>query len=320
MSDFLFTFIIPHYGIPDLLCRCVCSIPQKEDIQIIIVDDRSPAYETYREQYPDLFRPGIQWIRAPRHAGAGYARNLGLDRADGKWVLFADADDFYSDGLNEFLEENKDAPEDIIYFRNECRLSDQPDQPSSRSDWMGRLFDHYRETRDSDYLEFNHWAPWGKMIRRSFLTENQIRFEEIPYSNDVVFSALCASKAHSVRIVDTVLYLVTEREGSLTSQSRRKPGEMAIRANAALEAQKIANGQGFHRLLFPLPHYLYKMYYHDRPLFHAFFRRIPEVYPSYWEPMKMMVGFEKGILRKGLLLVFLLSTYLRTKACATRKP
>lgn len=316
----VFSVIIPHHSIPELLQRCLSSIPVRDDIQVIVVDDNSPGREDYPKVFPGLFHAGVQWVPAPRNGGAGYARNLGLDRAEGKWVLFADADDFFTDGLNEFLEENQDAPEDIIYFRNECRLSDHPDQPSSRSDWMERLFDHYRETRDSDYLEFNHWAPWGKMIRRSFLTENQIRFEEIPYSNDVVFSALCASKAHSVRIVDTVLYLVTEREGSLTSKGRRKPGEMAIRANAALEAQKIANGQGFHRLLFPLPHYLYKMYYYDRPLFHTFFRRIPEVYPSFWEPMKKMVGLEKGILRKSLLLVYLLSTYLGTRACATRKP
>lgn len=310
MSSLRFSFIIPHYGIPNLLHRCVSSIPQREDVKILIIDDNSPDFETYQERFPDLFRPGIQWIRTPRQGGAGYARNLGLDQAEGEWILFADADDFFTDGLAVFLDEYKDAKEDIIYFRNRCCLSDNPSQPSSRSDWMERLFDNYKETRDSDFIQFNHWAPWGKMIRRSLLTDNQIRFEEIPYSNDVVFSTLCASKAQSVRVVDTVLYLLTEREGSLTSQNRRKPGEMAIRANAALQAQKIANERGFHRLLFPLPHYLYKMYYYDRTLFRQFFHRIPEVYPSYWVPVKEMVKNERSIVRKGLLYAYSLFTYL----------
>ena len=34
-----FSIIIPHYNIPDLLMRCLESIPVSEDIQVIVVDD-----------------------------------------------------------------------------------------------------------------------------------------------------------------------------------------------------------------------------------------------------------------------------------------
>jgi len=37
----LFTIIIPHKEIPDLLIRCLKSIPVSEDIQVIVVDDNS---------------------------------------------------------------------------------------------------------------------------------------------------------------------------------------------------------------------------------------------------------------------------------------
>jgi len=37
----LFTIIIPHKDIPDLLIRCLKSIPVSEDIQVIVVDDNS---------------------------------------------------------------------------------------------------------------------------------------------------------------------------------------------------------------------------------------------------------------------------------------
>lgn len=37
----LFTIIIPHKDIPDLLMRCLKSIPVSEDIQVIVVDDNS---------------------------------------------------------------------------------------------------------------------------------------------------------------------------------------------------------------------------------------------------------------------------------------
>ena len=35
----LFSIIIPHYNIPDLLMRCPKSMPVSEDILVIVVDD-----------------------------------------------------------------------------------------------------------------------------------------------------------------------------------------------------------------------------------------------------------------------------------------
>ena len=90
-----FSIIIAHYDIPDLLMRCLKSIPVSEDIQVIVVDDNSPDADTYLERYPELSRPYLEFIRAQKNGGAGYARNIGLDHAKGKWLLFADADDFF---------------------------------------------------------------------------------------------------------------------------------------------------------------------------------------------------------------------------------
>lgn len=42
-----FSIIIPHYDIPDLLMRCLKSIPVSEDIQVIVVDDNSSDADTY---------------------------------------------------------------------------------------------------------------------------------------------------------------------------------------------------------------------------------------------------------------------------------
>lgn len=310
--DIVFSFIIPHYGIPELLQRCLSSIPRREDVQVIVVDDGSPDYDTYPTRFPELFRPGIEWIRA-HHNGAGHARNLGLEKAVGKWVLFVDADDFYTDDFAIFLEDNEDAPEDVLFFRNICVMSDNPDERSKRSNWSALLFDQYAEDGDLRSLMFNHCSPWGKMIRSELLADNQIRFDEIRYSNDVVFSTLVASKAKTARVVDHAYYVLTEREGSLTSNRMRKPGELEMRADAALRAQKIAQDAGFGEMLFPLHHYLYKMLYYDRKLFRKFFRRIPEVYPSYWIPVREMADKERSPLRKAFVYTYSLFTRLTTR-------
>ena len=53
----LFSIIIPHKDIPDLLMRCLRSIPVSEDIQVIVVDDNSADADTYLKRYPELSRP-----------------------------------------------------------------------------------------------------------------------------------------------------------------------------------------------------------------------------------------------------------------------
>ena len=50
----LFSIIIPHKDIPDLLMRWLRSIPMSEDIQVIVVDDNSADAETYLDRYPEL--------------------------------------------------------------------------------------------------------------------------------------------------------------------------------------------------------------------------------------------------------------------------
>lgn len=311
MKNSTFSIIIPHYGIPNLLRRCLASIPVRDDMQVIVVDDDSPDFPTYSERFPELFRPEVTWVHAPRNGGSGYARNLGLEKAEGKWLLFADADDFFTDGLPAFLDENEEATEDIIYFRNRCVLSDKPEQESRRDCWMGAMFDRYSSSGDPDEIRFNHCTPWGKMLRRSFLESHQIRFDETPYAADVYFSVLAGSKANSVRIDNRVLYVLTEREGSLTNHFCQKPDELRIRADATLRAQKVMKDCGYKHPLFPFGRFLHKMLHQDRDLFLQYFPRIPEVYDSYRQPLREMARKEKGVLRKGLLYGYSLYAYCR---------
>ena len=104
-----FSIIIPHKGIPDLLMRCLRSIPVSADIQVIVVDDNSPDADTYLERYPELSRPNLEFIRTTKGGGAGYARNIGLDHAKGEWLLFADADDFYVEDMYDIISSNADS-------------------------------------------------------------------------------------------------------------------------------------------------------------------------------------------------------------------
>ena len=74
MKNICFSFIIPHKNNPTLLQRCVNSIPSRDDIQIIIVDDNSdPKIVDWNAL--KFNASNLDIVFAKENKGAGYARN-----------------------------------------------------------------------------------------------------------------------------------------------------------------------------------------------------------------------------------------------------
>lgn len=273
-----FSIIIPHKGIPDLLMRCLRSIPVSEDIQVIVVDDNSTDADTYLERFPELSRPYLEFIRT-KTGGAGYARNIGLDHAKGKWLLFADADDFFVGNMYDIINTHVDSDADVIYFQKRAVYSDDINRKSPRSGYLDRIMDIYLKTGDELPVRTRHHVPWGKMIKKSLIENHRIRFEEIKYSNDILFSVHVGCFANKIEAIDTVLYVVTSREGSLHSGACTKTNELKIRAGAAfrydsfLFQHNMSQGREF-------VSYIKRMLSQDRNLFKYYFTRLDEIYTS----------------------------------------
>ncbi|KAA6303909.1 putative glycosyltransferase EpsJ, partial [termite gut metagenome] len=119
-----YSIIIPHKNIPDLLRRCLNSIPRREDIQIIVVDDNSDSNIVDFEHFPGMGEPCVEVVFTKEGKGAGYARNVGLSKAKGKWLLFADADDFFCEFLLQNIDKYLNANVDVVYFKAQSVDSD----------------------------------------------------------------------------------------------------------------------------------------------------------------------------------------------------
>ena len=216
-----YSFIIPHHNTPDLLKRLVKSIPQRNDVEIIIVDDNSDEDKKANVVRDDV---SIFYIDKEHTKGAGRARNVGLEHANGKWLIFADSDDFFSEAISDLLDRYKDCKSDIIYFKVEGRDSDTLELVT-RGTKYNKFLEKYKIKRNKmseDMLRYSHVIPWCKIIRRSLITDNNIKFEEVRYSNDVMFVTKVAHNAQKIEVSDIVAYNVTVRSGSLMTQ---KTGE-----------------------------------------------------------------------------------------------
>ena len=274
-----FSIIIPHYDIPDLLMRCLKSIPVSEDIQVIVVDDNSADADTYLDKYPELSRPYLEFIRTTKGKGAGYARNVGLDHAKGKWIIFADADDFFVENMSDIIYSYVDSEADVIYFKIKSVLSEDINIATIRDAHVNKNIDQYLLDGDEWPVRAQMFGPCAKMIKRNLMVKYNIRFDEVMYADDAFGVLQIGYYAVTIRVDDRVLYVVTTRPGSQTFHFCSKPNELRLRAEAAFRMDQFMLRNDFcreHRL----KNFLLIMYNRDRKLFKEFFFKLDEIYPS----------------------------------------
>ena len=96
MYSTLFSLIIPQRNALTTLPRLFNSVPEREDVEIILVDN-SPEPIT-KEQVGIDRNYQLLWSSPTRFAGG--ARNEGIDHAKGEWLIFSDADDYFALGAS----------------------------------------------------------------------------------------------------------------------------------------------------------------------------------------------------------------------------
>lgn len=224
----IYSIIIPHYKVPKLLIRCLESIPQRDDVQVIVVDDNSPDADTYLERFPELNRPNLEFIRTTEGKGAGYARNVGLKHAKGKWILFADADDFYCPGFLDILDEYRESDLEILYFNTLSVNSDTLLSGRNRAAIGQQIIGAYDGSGiTADNVRFFVFGVWNKMFSLNFVRRYNLTFAELPKGNDQRFVLLASYFAKKWVIDKRALYTLTFRKGSITYSRMTKEKYLA---------------------------------------------------------------------------------------------
>jgi glycosyltransferase involved in cell wall biosynthesis len=184
---------------------------------------------------------------------------LGLERAKGKWLIFADADDFFTENAFEYLYEQIDSHHEIIYFKVTGCYSDTLEKVDTVY-YFNQLVDNYiRQGKDCEnLLRYKHGVPWGKMIKRGLVIKENICFDEILASNDTMFSLYSGYYSKSINSCAAVIYCYTISYGSLTNtvtlDTLRARYIVYLRYNAFLQQHNKRKYQAFvgHRLIYSL--------------------------------------------------------------------
>lgn len=210
-----YTFIIPHKNSPDLLQKCLDSIPRRDDVQIIVVDDNSDPDKVDFDHFPGLDDSTVEVYLTKEGRGAGFARNIGLSHAVGKWIVFADADDFFMPDLSTAMDEYVNTDWDIVFLKASS-LELCSGKPSNREQHINQAVDNALLSNDYN-LFYGLSIPYCKFIKKSLIDLHNIHFEEVRWSNDVVFSAKTIANARSITASPSQIYCITRSNNSLTS-------------------------------------------------------------------------------------------------------
>ena len=209
-----YSIIIPHKNSFKSLLRLCDSISVSNDIQIIIIDDCSDFY-ILNAIKNNKFNNNVEIIFCDISKGAGAARNIGVNLAKGKWLLFADADDYFTDNFDNLLNKYSNSKSDIVYFNTDSR--DDKGMQSYRHLRYSRLVhDFLNDSSKENSLKYYFTPPWAKMMKRDLIIKNNIKFDEVVASNDVMFSMKMAFFAKNIEACKYVLYMITLSRGSVT--------------------------------------------------------------------------------------------------------
>ena len=217
--------IIPHYNSADSLRRLLNSIfiSGAENIEVIVVDDNSNQDIEKLDEIKKQFVPRTMFFsNTSGQNSAGTCRNIGLDHASGKWVIFCDADDLLCNDWYETVSEDFDRNEDVIFYPPKS-IDLQTGKPCGREiPYVKKIDDYLKGVKGAESrLRYNWFVPWSKMISRQLIEGNNIRFEPVMYSNDVLFSSKVGSCSKKIRVNNKAIYCVTRSVGGLTDVKNR---------------------------------------------------------------------------------------------------
>ncbi|WP_074882750.1 glycosyltransferase family 2 protein [Butyrivibrio proteoclasticus] len=243
------SIIIPVYQAVKYLKRCVEScLGQREidpeELEIILVDDGSTdgsselADELEKSANCVFDRNYIVKVIHTDNKGVSHARNLGIEKATGKYICFVDADDYVDEHFvaNLLASEDNDIAADVQstviksnsaknvdksgdIFENCALDGDKPVIIDSTDIYLSGLnISGYQYIENSILNRNTH--VWGKLFLLSEIKDNNISFKEgLTIGEDLLFLldlALLQGKKKTVKCVGTNDYVYVDNpEGAM---------------------------------------------------------------------------------------------------------
>ena len=206
------SIIVPVYNSEKFLKKCIESMINQtyKDIEIIIIDDGSKdnSREIIQEYQNKDSR--IKYLYQ-KNSGQAVARNNGIKVSIGEFISFLDSDDYIDTEMieklyNKAIKENTD-----IVVCDALKVYD--DRPSEILKGLKFEISDIKKK----YI-ISSAGPWGKLIKKNTITENNLFFKENIIYEDFAVVPAYALFAKKISYIEEPLYLYYQRVGSTMNQ------------------------------------------------------------------------------------------------------
>lgn len=220
MKEMLISVIIPVFNGQNFIDKCVKSILNQtyKNIEIILFDDASK--DNSRKKLKELSdkHDKISYYYTNTNFGPGGAKNEGLKRAKGEYVLFVDCDDyigpaFINDLVRVALENSKP---DIIL----CGYT--------KVDENGKIIFIRKYKNQYDAL-FQRIFSTGKLMKRVFITKNNLTLPYGKVMEDLLFHPSIMLNNPTCALSDSADYFYVYNNQSISQTTMKKVSEGSLK-------------------------------------------------------------------------------------------
>lgn len=218
MNNNKISIIVPVYNGSEYILNCLNSIYQQEgNYEVLLINDGSTdnTLEIVNKNL-DMY-PNLRVIDTVENYGVSNARNLGLNYATGKFIMFCDADDQYSQNTISSISDILDSynPDYIIFNRVDVLNS------KIIAEYGGhhsvKIINESRYNYILNYFSkgIHTFSVCNKVFKKRIIDENSIKFDcSINLSEDTLFNLEYLLNANSYIEFFRTSYIRIYREGS----------------------------------------------------------------------------------------------------------
>ncbi len=215
-----YSFIVPVYNTEKFLKKCLDSLVNQtyKDFEIIVVNDGSTDKSSniiskYQKKYKNII------VIDKENEGLSMARNRGVQKSSGKYIIFVDSDDYVSNKLLEEVDK-KIYDNDILRFQ----IATEDEEYTKINEYHEEGFESMCGYDAFKYLSSYHFVEpaWCYVIRRDYYIENKFSFKKNVYHEDFGLIPHVIYKARKVKSIDFIGYYYIQRNGSIMNNNDYK--------------------------------------------------------------------------------------------------
>lgn len=215
-----YSFIVPVYNTEKYLKKCLDSLVNQtyKNFEIIVVNDGSTDKSSniiskYQKKYKNII------VIDKENEGLSMARNRGVQKSSGKYIIFVDSDDYVSNKLLEEVDKKID-DSDILRFQ----IATEDEEYTKINEYHEESFESMCGYDAFKYLSSYHFVEpaWCYVIRKNYYIENKFSFKKGVYHEDFGLIPYVIYKARKVKSIDFIGYYYIQRNGSIMNNNDYK--------------------------------------------------------------------------------------------------